>query len=138
MEQDIDFLKHKLDQGADFAVTQLFFDNRLYFDFVDKARERGVTKPIVPGVLPITAYSSLQRILSFCDASVPPDFMEALRAADARGGKDAVRPLGMAHAKAQVAELLERGAPGVHLYTLNRAAACLEILDDPAVRAALE
>ncbi|MDY7001341.1 MAG: methylenetetrahydrofolate reductase [NAD(P)H] [Thermodesulfobacteriota bacterium] len=129
IKQDLEFLKFKLDKGADFVISQLFFDNRLYWDFAERLSDMGVDKPIIPGVLPIMSLSSVKRILSFCGASLPGDFFLALEAAHEKGGDEAVRTLGISHAKKQVQELLDKGAPGVHLYTLNKADACLEIVD---------
>ena len=126
--EDFEFLKYKLDQGADFAITQLFFDNRLYWNFTERLASMGVTKPVIPGVLPIMSLQSAKRILSFCGASIPGKFLLDLEAADAKGGAEAAFEVGMDWAKAQVRGLLEGGAPGVHLYTLNRAEACLDLL----------
>ncbi len=137
LERDLEFLKHKLDMGGDFAITQLFFDNAPYFRFVAEARAMGVTKPIIPGVLPIPSLASVQRIVSLCGASVPADYLKALEQADSRGGTEAVQALGVEYAKAQVLDLFEQGVPGVHLYTLNKADACLEIVKDRTIREAL-
>ncbi|BCS51745.1 methylenetetrahydrofolate reductase [NAD(P)H] [Geobacter sp. SVR] len=128
-ESDLSHLKLKLDNGGDFAITQLFFDNRLYFDFVARARARGITKPIVPGILPVVSLKVIKRIVSLCGAYIPPAFLAELEEADARGGAAAVQQAGIAHARRQVRELLADGVPGVHLYTLNRAEAVLELTE---------
>lgn len=128
--EDFEFLKYKVDSGADFGITQLFFDNRLYWNFIERLGSMGVTKPMIPGVLPIMSLQSAKRILGFCGASIPGKFLLELEAADAEGGKEAAYKVGMDWAKRQVRELLEGGAPGVHLYTLNRAEAVLSILED--------
>lgn len=133
MDEDCRHLKAKLDLSADFVITQLFFDNAHYSSFVEKMRAMGVQKPILPGVLPILSLATARRIVSMCGAQVPGQYMEALEQADARG-PEAVRELGIDHAKQQVCELLEKGAPGVHLYTLNKADACIRILADPQVK----
>lgn len=127
-EEDLRFLKRKLDLGADFAITQLFFDNAVYFDFVRRAREAGVAKPLIPGILPVLSISTIDRLVSKCGARLPDDYLARLRDADRRGGAPAVAAEGIAHAKAQARGLIEGGAPGLHLYTLNRAEACLEIV----------
>ncbi|KAB0663755.1 methylenetetrahydrofolate reductase [NAD(P)H] [Oryzomonas japonica] len=124
---DLAYLKLKLDHGADFAITQLFFDNRIYFDFVRNARDHGITKPIIPGILPVVSLKVIKRIVSLCGTVMPPDFMAQLEEADRRGGAAEVQKLGVAHARRQTEELLAGGAPGVHLYTLNRADAVLEV-----------
>lgn len=126
-EVDLGNLKRKVDAGADFVITQLFFDNDLYFDFVDRARALGITVPIIPGVLPVANLGALKRMLSFCGASVPDDYMRDLEHVHAAYGDSGVRGLGLGHAKNQIRNLLDRGAPGVHLYTLNKADTCLEI-----------
>ncbi len=126
--EDLEWTRYKM-QYADFCVTQLFFDNRLYMDFVARLRQRGVAKPVIPGVLPILSLASIRRILSLCGASIPGRFYLRLEEAHDKGGADAVRELGIAYAIRQARELLEQGAPGVHLYSLNQAAACLEIVE---------
>lgn len=126
-ETDLGYLKLKIDQGGDFIVTQLFFDNQHYFDFVRKARELGIKKPIIPGILPVVSLKVIQRIVSLCGAAIPPAFLRELEAADQRGGAAAVQEVGVAYARKQAQELLAAGAPGVHLYTLNRADAILTL-----------
>ncbi len=128
LEADIAHLRRKVDLGGDFIVTQLFFDNDLYFDFAAKVRAAGMDQPVVPGVLPVSTLGGLKRILSLCGASVPPGYLAELEKADAEGGAAAVARLGVAYATRQAQNLLDRGAPGVHLYTLNKAEACLEIV----------
>jgi methylenetetrahydrofolate reductase (NADPH) len=127
LEEDLRFLKLKLDKGADFAITQLFFDNNIYWNFLERVRDLGIDKPIVPGILPVTSLTALERILSQCGASIPEQFLRDLHIADEKGGAEAVRALGIKHATMQIKELLDRGVPGVHIYTLNRVKACLNI-----------
>ncbi len=133
-DADLSFLKLKLETGADFAVTQLFFDNSLYHDFVKRAHAAGITKPILPGILPVVSLKVIKRIVSLCGASIPADFMAELEKADQAGGAAAVQKVGIAHARRQVQELLDAGVQGVHIYTLNRADAILELLDGVAPR----
>jgi len=128
-DADLAFLKLKLDQGADFVVTQLFFDNRYYHDFVRRARAIGINKPVIPGILPVVSLKVINRIISLCGATIQPEFLAELEDADRSGGAAAVQRVGVAHARRQAEELLAAGAPGVHLYTLNRAEAVLEIVD---------
>lgn len=128
LDQDIDFLDLKVKSGGCFAITQLFFDNDHYFRFVERCRARGIGVPIVPGVLPIMNLASVKRILSLCGATLPAEYLARLEAANDKGGADAVRELGVEYAREQCKDLLERGAPGVHLYTLNKAQACLDIV----------
>ncbi|MDD2583118.1 MAG: methylenetetrahydrofolate reductase [NAD(P)H] [Desulfuromonadaceae bacterium] len=128
-QADLSFLKLKLDRGADFAITQLFFDNSLYHGFVKRAREAGVIKPIIPGILPVISLKVIKRIASLCGASIPAEFLARLEEADKTGGAAAVQKVGVAHAKKQIRELLDSGIPGVHLYTLNRAEVVVELLE---------
>lgn len=128
-ESDLGYLKLKMDLGGDFAVTQLFFDNQLYFDFVRRARERGISKLIIPGILPVLNLKMIERIKQLSGAFIPPDFMAALEAADQRGGAAEVRKVGVAHARKQAEELLASGVQGVHLYTFNKAEAILELTE---------
>ncbi len=128
LDEDILFLKKKLDLGSDFAVTQLFFDNAHYFSFLEKARTAGIDKPIIPGILPVTSLNIIRKSISLSGASLPHGFMESLEEAEQTGGAEAVREMGTQHAIGQVRGLLEGGAPGVHLYTLNKADTCLQIV----------
>lgn len=119
LEADLDYLKTKVDAGARFLITQLFFDNRVYWEFVVAAREHGIDVPIIPGVIPIGSYGQVARICKLCDASIPDDLDEAMRALG--GDVEAEALLGVAYASQQCEELLAGGAPGIHFYALNRA-----------------
>ena len=127
MKEDLVHLKYKVDAGASFVITQLFFDNDVYFRFVDRARTVGISVPIIPGVLPVQNLPALKRMLAFCGATIPGDYLADLERAHERYGDAGVRGLGLGYAIRQTLDLLQRGAPGVHLYTLNKADACLEI-----------
>lgn len=122
---DLQNLKRKIDEGLDFVITQLFFNNRHYFEFVERARRIGIKAPILAGIMPITNASQIERFMVTCGATIPFELAEELdrRRADPR----AVLELGIAHATAQSIELLEQGAPGIHFYTLNRSTATREI-----------
>ncbi len=128
VEQDLAWTRRKLDAGADFGVTQLFFDVRRYQDFAARLGRLGAAKPLIPGVLPLLSMQSLHRILSLCGASIPVALYLELQEAQQQGGPAAVRARGVDIARRQMRELLALGAPGIHLYTLNNADACLEIL----------
>jgi methylenetetrahydrofolate reductase (NADPH) len=126
LPSDLEHLKHKVERGASFLITNLFFENELYFRFVDEARAVGIEVPIVPGIMPITDLRQIKTITGICGATIPTALREALewRSHD----PDAVLQLGVAHATLQCAELLARGAPGIHFYTLNRSPATRAIL----------
>lgn len=128
LSEDLSFLKKKLDLGGDFAITQLFFDNSLYFNFVEKARSMGIDKPLIPGILPVTSLNIIKKSITLSGASLPSGFMETLEEAEQRGGAEEVKKVGTDLAIAQVQGLLDGGAPGVHLYTLNKAETCLQIV----------
>ena len=118
-ESDLAYLKSKVDAGASFLITQLFFDNAAYFDFVAAARQTGITVPIIPGVIPITSFGQVVRICNLCDASMPSELAAAME--ELGGDVEAERLLGVAYAARQCEELLAKGAPGIHFYALNRA-----------------
>jgi methylenetetrahydrofolate reductase (NADPH) len=126
---DLAVMQRKVECGADFIITQLYFDNRVYFDYVERLRERGVTVAVVPGILPIRSLASLRFTLQLCNARVPGQLINALMKAHEQGGASAVYEIGVAYARQQVKELLDGGAPGVHLYTLNKADMCLAVMD---------
>ncbi|HLM98220.1 MAG TPA: methylenetetrahydrofolate reductase [NAD(P)H] [Bryobacteraceae bacterium] len=118
---DLMNLKRKVEAGLDFVITQLFFDNRRYFEFIERARHVGIQAPIIPGIMPITNASQAERF----GATIPFPLAEELDRR--RDDPCAVLELGVAHATAQCIELLERGVPGIHFYTLNRSTATREI-----------
>lgn len=119
----------KLRAGSDFAVTQLFFDSREYFDMMETLRSNGVECPVIPGILPIQSLPSLKHTLSLCGTSISGKFLMELEKAHEQGGTEKVKELGLKHAVEQIRMLLDAGAPGIHLYTLNRSALCLELID---------
>ncbi len=124
---DLDHLKRKVDAGADFIVTQLFFDNRFYFDFIDRAQNLGIQVPIIPGIMPILNVKQVQRFTKMCGSTIPAWLMERLEAV--QDDPETVRQLGIDHATEQCEDLLQEGAPGIHFYTLNRSNATLKILE---------
>lgn len=119
----------KIREGADFVITQLFFDVREYFNFVERLHAMGVSVPIIPGILPIQSLAAIRRTLSLCGANIPAKLYLELEEADRKGGSPAVKAAGIAYAEHQIRTLLQEGAPGIHLYSLNRAETCLQILD---------
>jgi methylenetetrahydrofolate reductase (NADPH) len=126
LAHDLRFLKKKVEAGASFLITQLFFDNELYFRFVEEARASGIEVPIVPGIMPITDVGQIKTITGMCGATIPEALLRQLELRS--GDPDAVLQLGVSYATLQCAELVARGAPGIHFYTLNRSPATRAIL----------
>ncbi len=122
---DLKHLKHKVDQGADAVVTQLFFENARYFEFVDRARKAGIKIPIVAGIMPVTHGPQIQKFASMCGASIPAEMQQAIE----KFGEDqpSVENYGIDFAVRQCRELIQGGAPGIHFYTLNKSRAAQEI-----------
>lgn len=118
LASDIHFLKHKLAQGGSFVTTQLFFDNDIFFDWVEKCRAADIREPIFPGILPVLSLTQVKRFCSFCDASIPEELLAKLEAV--QDDESAMQQIGIDWASEQIKDLLSRGAPGVHLYCLNR------------------
>ncbi len=121
--RDLEALRQKIDAGADFITTQLFFDNDLYYDYVARVRAAGITVPVLPGVMPVLDGRSLARFASF-GAKVPADLARGFEAAEAVDAEHA-RQFGLDHTVRQCKDLLAHGAPGLHLYTMNKAWAAM-------------
>jgi methylenetetrahydrofolate reductase (NADPH) len=123
---DLEHLAEKVRAGVDFLITQLFFDNSVYHDFIARARAGGIEVPIIPGVMPITQVGQVERMASMCGSRIPEGLRRELHA---RGeNPEAVLDFGVAYATLQCAELLAAGAPGIHFYTLNRSPATRAIV----------
>ena len=129
-EADLARLVEKIAAGADWVITQLFFDNADYFDFVGRARAAGVAEgiPIVPGIMPVTSFSQLKRFTAMCGAKIPAAMASELEALQA--DPEAVLRFGIDYATRQCRGLLAGGAPGLHFYTLNRTRSASQILAD--------
>lgn len=126
LEADIDTLKRKVDAGADFITTQLFFDNAVYFRFVDLCRAKGINVPILPGIMPVASLKQVRRFTELCGTTLPYRLVKRLEA----GGDsaEAVEFVGLEWAVTQIRDLLAQGAPGYHLYILNRAKSALSLV----------
>ena len=124
--QDLAHLKTKVAAGVDFLVTQLFFDNARYERFVERARAAGIALPVLPGIMPFTSVDQVERFTAMCGATIPSALHAGMEVR--RADPDAARELGVAYATLQCADLLRRGAPGVHFYTLNRSTSTRAIL----------
>ncbi len=126
LARDVANLKLKVEAGADFLVTQLFFDNARYFQFVERARAAGIGLPILPGIMPVQTVEQIERMTRMCGASLPRSLRAAMDVR--REDADAARELGLSYATLQCSDLLRRGAPGIHFYTLNRSPSTRAIL----------
>jgi methylenetetrahydrofolate reductase (NADPH) len=120
-EKDIENLKRKVDAGADFLITQLFFDNEDFYRFRDRAIQAGIDLPIVCGIMPILSVNQIKRFTDMCGAKIPPDLLRKIEAVE--DDTEAVRHIGMYHATQQCLDLIANQAAGIHFYTLNRSAA---------------
>ncbi|HEY7710575.1 MAG TPA: methylenetetrahydrofolate reductase [NAD(P)H] [Candidatus Entotheonella sp.] len=127
-EVDLFYCKKKVEDGVDFLITQLFFDNRDYFDFVSRARVAGIEVPIVPGIMPVTNFTQIKRFTQLCGAAIPEQMAQDLTPIEADGPQ--VEAYGIEYATQQCRELLDAGAPGFHFYTLNKAEATTQILEN--------
>jgi methylenetetrahydrofolate reductase (NADPH) len=132
LAQDLRHLKAKVEAGADFLVTQLFFENQVFERFVERARAAGLALPIIPGIMPFTNVEQVERFTAMCGASIPPRLRAAMEVR--RQDTDSAREMGVAYAALQCQDLLRRGAPGIHFYTLNRSPSTRAIV--AALRAA--
>jgi methylenetetrahydrofolate reductase (NADPH) len=127
LDEDIRKLKVKCQSGADFLITQFFFDNTAYFRFVKLVNEMGITCRIIPGIIPITNYKQIKRYADMTSATFPPDLIEKLEVH--QDNPDKIYQIGIDHAIKQCLDLLEKGAPGIHFYTLNKSRAAVEVFE---------
>ena len=127
---DVDFenLQRKVDDGAQMLISQLFFDNQKFFDFMDRVRAAGIEVPVVPGIMPITSVSGVRRMTGMCGCVIPAELNAELEGV--ADDDDATHDLGVRWATEQCRELLDRGVPGIHFYTLNKSSATREIFDN--------
>ena len=128
LEADLDHLKRKINAGADFIVTQLFFDNDAFFRFVERVRAAGIEAPVLPGIMPITNVGQIKRFTDLCGASIPQRLLDRIE--PIAGDREAVIAAGIDYSTQQCRELLEQGAKGVHFYTLNLSRSTKTILEN--------
>ena len=126
LDRDLENLRRKVDAGAEFLITQLFFDNEAYFEFMSRVRKAHIAVPVIPGIMPITNVDQIKRFTTMCGAGLPDTLITEMERL--KDKPDAVLAQGVAHATAQCLDLLQRGAPGIHFYTLNKSAATRTIL----------
>jgi methylenetetrahydrofolate reductase (NADPH) len=124
-QSDLRYLKEKVDNGVDFLVTQLFFDNKSYNQFVKRAQEKDITVPIIPGIMPITSVDQIQRISKMCGAKIPPQLLQKLKACNNQKEEQTV---GLEWSIEQCQQLLEQNVPGIHFYTMNKSESTENIL----------
>ncbi len=120
-------LKQKCEAGANFLITQLFFNNDAYFKFVRMARNAGITCRIIPGIIPLTGYKQIERFVNMAATSFPPELLKKMEAHQHDAEKE--YQIGLDHAIKQCIGLLENGAPGIHFYTLNKSRAAVEVFE---------
>jgi methylenetetrahydrofolate reductase (NADPH) len=125
LDADLANLKRKVDAGASFITTQLFFDNEVYYRFVDRCRAAGIAVPVVPGIMPVLSLKQVKRFTDLCGASLPGKLVKRLEAAGDQ--PEILETIGIDWALTQIRDLLTRGAPGYHLYNLNRAKSALSL-----------
>lgn len=125
VDEDVKWMKYKIEQGADFIITQMFFDNDLYFDFVDMARKSNITHRIIPGIMPITNYKQISKFTKMSGATIPDSIIQKFE--PIQDDPKTMYRTGVELAIAQCIDLLKRGAPGLHFYTLNKSRATVDI-----------
>jgi methylenetetrahydrofolate reductase (NADPH) len=123
LERDIEYLKQKIDAGAEYVITQLFFDNRFYFDFIERCGKAGIKVPIIPGLMPITGLHQIRKMTDVCGATVPGRLLEKLEDNPSQTIK-----IGAEQTLTQARELLKSGVPGLHFFVMNQAEPISSIL----------
>jgi len=126
ISHDLDNLRRKVDAGAEFLISQLFFDNRVFYDFLERVRSRNIEVPVVPGIMPILNYKQIKRILMMCEVSIPAKLLNLFDKYS--HNTDDLAKAGVDYAIAQIADLVKEGADGIHLYTMNRIPQIREIV----------
>jgi methylenetetrahydrofolate reductase (NADPH) len=126
-DEDVKHLKDKVDAGADFLITQLFFANENYFRFIEKVRKAGIECRIIPGIIPITSYKQIERFTKMSGAVIPKELAEKIE--KYKDDPAATHKIGVDYSVEQCNELLENDSPGLHFYTLNKSGAAIEIFE---------
>jgi methylenetetrahydrofolate reductase (NADPH) len=126
LQKDLEYTKQKIDRGADLGITQMFFDNRYYYRFLDRAAKAGISIPIIPGIMPIVDCKRIQEFASICSATIPKDILDRME--PVMNVPEDMRKLGVEFAVRQVEDLMKHGVNYFHFYTMNRADSVLEIL----------
>lgn len=127
LEEDVQHLKNKLDAGAGFVITQFYFDNQHFFDFVELARKAGIDKPIIPGIIPFVSAKHVMRFAKMNHTNIPEPLLSQM--IDAGGDKSKSTELGIRQAVEQCKELLDVGVPGIHFFTLNNSNPTIKVVE---------
>lgn len=127
MEEDLINLRLKVDAGADFLTTQMFFDNKYYWDFINKAEQKGIKCRIIPGIIPITNYKNIKKFAKITGATIPETISKKIE--PYQNNPKEVYKIGLDLAIEQATDLLENGAPGLHFYTLNKSRAAIDLYE---------
>ncbi|SHE85388.1 methylenetetrahydrofolate reductase [NAD(P)H] [Desulforamulus putei] len=131
LSEDLNHLKYKVDQGVDFLITQLFFDNRIFYNFIENARRIGIHCPVMAGIMPVLNAKQIKRIIALCGASMPA---KLLMMVDKYGdNNEEMEKAGIEFASQQVRDLIENGVEGIHLYTMNKPRQITEILKNVGI-----
>ncbi len=127
-EQDLEYLKLKVNRGAEYIITNYFYDNAYFFDFCERCRNAGIGVPIVPGVMPIYSVRMMEMLAGLCGATITEEIRQGI-AALPDGDKEALLAFGIEFATRQCAELLEAGVPGLHIYTMDRSKSTVRVVE---------
>ncbi len=127
LERDIYYFKKKVEAGAEFAITQMFFDNRFFYDFLERVEKAGINIPIIPGIMPITNFKQIRKFALMCGATIPEELVKKLEAVEDK--PEEVEKIGIEYAVKQCEDLLKNGAKGLHFYTLNKSKATIQIYE---------
>lgn len=117
LDEDIEYLKQKVEAGAQHLISQLFFDNSYFYNFLDKARNKGINVPIQAGIMPVINKAQIERMVTLCGASLPPKFTKMMQRFE--HSPEAIKEAGIAYAVDQIVDLVSQGVDGIHLYTMN-------------------
>ncbi len=127
LKKDMEYTKQKIDAGADFGITQMFFDNRFFYDFMDRAEKVGISVPILPGIMPVTDCRKIEEFADFCNATVPAGLRRTME--PYLDSPEDIRKLGVEYAVSQCEDLVANGFRYLHFYTMNKTESVNEILD---------
>lgn len=126
-EQDLEYLKLKVERGAKYVITNYFYDNAYFFDFCERCRNVGIHVPIVPGVMPIYSVGMMEMLAGLCGATITDEIRQGIAALD-EGDKEALTAFGIEFAVRQCTQLLEAGVPGLHIYTMDRSKSTVSLI----------